>query len=186
MIRINLAPRRERRGRDVRRLALPRLNLAVVFGLAAIALAAGLANAWWSLSREAQHLTVELETRARELAILKESVGQAAKIKEQFADLQARLKAIQVLTKDQSRPLLLVDAFVDAVPADLWITGLEEKGAVLRVTGSAFSTTAVANFMAALRKSDRFTEVDIVVSRRDLAKTPSLVSFEVTCRLEGS
>ena len=185
MIRINLAPRRERRGRDGRRLALPRVNLAVVFALAAVALAAGLGNAWWNLSREAQRLTGELETRARELAMLKESVGQAAKIKEQFADLQARLKAIQVLTKDQGRPLLLVDAFVDAVPADLWITGLEEKEAVLRVTGSAFSTTAVANFMAALRKSGRFKEVDIVVSKRDLAKTPSLVSFEVTCRFEG-
>lgn len=185
MIRINLAPRRERGRRDGRRLALPQFNLAVVFGLAAVALAAGLGNAWWNLSREEQRLTAELETRARELATLKESVGQAAKIKEQFADLQARLKAIQVLTKDQGRPVLLVDAFVNAVPADLWITGLEEKGAVLRVTGSAFSTTAVANFMAALRKSGRFKEVDIVLSKRDLAKTPSLVSFEVTCRFEG-
>ena len=186
MIRINLAPRRERRGGDGRRLALlPRLNLAVVFGLAAVALAAGLGNAWWNLSREAQHLTAELETRARELAMLKASVGQATKIKEQFAELQVRLKAIQVLTKDQDRPLLLVDAFVDAVPADLWITGLEEKDAVLRVTGSAFSTTAVANLMAALRKSGKFKEVDIVVSKRDLAKTPSLVSFEVTCRFES-
>ena len=185
MIRINLAPRREGRGRDGSRLALPRLNLAVVFGIAAVTLAAGLGNAWWNLSREAQRLTAELETRARELAILKESVAQAAKIKEQFADLKARLNAIQVLTKDQARPLLLVDAFVDAVPADLWITSLEEKEAVLRVTGSAFSTTAVANFMAALRKSGRFKDVDIVLSKRDLAKTPSLVSFEVTCRFEG-
>jgi len=185
MIRINLAPRRERRGRDGHRLGLPRLNLAVMFGLGAVALAAGLGNAWWNLSREAEHLTAELETGARELAILKQSVGQAAKIKEQFADLQARLKAIQVLTRDQGRPLLMVDAFVDAVPADLWITGLEEKEAVLRVTGSAFSTTAVANFMAALRKSGRFKDVDIVLSKRDLSKTPSLVSFEVTCRFEG-
>lgn len=185
MIRINLAPGRERRERAGRPLALPGLNLAVVFGLAAVALAAGLGTAWWNLSREAQRLTAEVETRARELAMLKESVGQGARIKDQFADLQARLKAIQVLTKDQGRPLLLVDAFVDAVPADLWITGLEQKEAVLRVTGSAFSTTAVANFMAALRQSGRFKEVDIVLSKRDLAKTPSLVSFEVTCRFEG-
>lgn len=185
MIRINLAPLRERRGRNDRRLALPRLNLAVVFGLAAVALAAGLGSAWWNLSREEKRLTAELKTRARELATLNASVAQATKIKEQFADLQARLKAIQVLTKDQGRPVLLVDAFINAVPADLWITGLEQKEAVLRVTGSAFSTTAVANFMAALRKSGRFKEVDIVLSKRDLAKTPSLVSFEVTCRFEG-
>ena len=185
MIRINLAPPGERHGRDGRRRALPRLNLAALFGLGAVALAAGLGGYWWKLSGEEQRLTAEVEAGAVELAVLKATVGQAGKIKEQIADLQARLKTIQVLTKDQSRPLLLVDAFADAVPADLWITGLEEKGSVLRVTGSAFSTTAVANFMAALRASGRFKDVDIVLSKRDLAKTPSLVSFEVTCRFEG-
>ena len=186
MIRINLAPRRERRGRRGLHLALPQLNLGVLFGLVAVALAAGLGNYWWNLAREEQRLTAEVEAGARELAGLKAAVGQAGKIKDQLADHQARLKAIQVLTKDQSRPLLLVDAFADAVPADLWITGLEEKGAVLRVTGSAFSPTAVANLMAALRKSGRFKDVDIVLSKRDLEKTPSLVTFEVTCRFEGS
>ena len=182
MIRINFAPRRQQRGRPGLHLALPQLNLGVLFGIAAVALAAGLGNYWWNLRREEQRLSGEVEAGAVELAVLKATVGQAGKIKEQLGDLQERLKAIQVLTKDQSRPLLLVDAFADTVPADLWITGLEDKGAVLRVTGSAFSTTAVANFMAALRASGKFRDVDIVLSKRDLAKTPSLVSFEVTCR----
>ena len=185
MIRINLAPRREKRGRRGLHLALPQLNLGVLFGIAAVALAAGLGGYWWNLWREEQRLTAEVQAGAVELALLKATVAQAGKIKEQLADLQERLKAIQVLTKDQSRPLLLVDAFADAVPADLWITGLEDQGAVLRVTGTAFSTTAVANFMAALRASGKFRDVDIVLSKRDLAKTPSLVSFEVTCRFEG-
>ena len=182
MIRINLAPPRERRGP---RLALPRFNLGVLFVLAALALVAGLGNYWWNLSLEEQRLTAEVEADARELAVLKATVGQADKIKAQLADLQARLGAIQVLAKDQSRPVLLVDAFADAVPRDLWITGLEEKGTVVRVTGSAFSTTAVANLMAQLRASGKFKDVDIVLSKRDLAKAPNIVSFEVTCRFDG-
>src|SRR6185503_6826270 len=112
-------------------------------------------------------------------------VGPAAKTKERLADLQARLKAIETLTQGQSRPLFLIDAFVDAVPADLWITGLEERGAVLRVTGSAFSSTAVSNLMTALRTSGKFKDVDIVVSKRDLEKLPNVVNFEVTCRFES-
>jgi Tfp pilus assembly protein PilN len=183
MIRINLAPPRERRARGG--LRLPRVNLGVVFVLAAVALVAGLGFYGRTLLREEQRLSGEIETGARELAGLKTTVGQAAKMKEHLAELQARLKAIRVLTRDQSRPLLLIDAFADAVPKDLWITGLEEKGMMLRVTGAAFSATAVSNLMTALRASGKFRDVDIVVSKRDLEKTPNLVTFEVTCHFQG-
>jgi Tfp pilus assembly protein PilN len=78
----------------------------------------------------------------------------------------------------------LIDSFADAVPNDLWITRLEDTGALLRVSGTAFSATAVSNLMSALRASGKFKDVDIVVSRRDLDKAPSVVTFEVTCRFE--
>jgi Tfp pilus assembly protein PilN len=181
MIRINLASPRERSPSGV---GWPRLNFGVLFGLAAVVLVAGIGGSSWHLFREEGRLTAEIDVGARELTTLKGFVGPAAKMKEHLADLQARLKVIRALTKDQSRPLLLIDAFADAVPADLWITGLEEKGTVLRVTGAAFSPTAVSNLMTALRASGRFKDVDIVVSKRDLDKTPNVVTFEVTCRFE--
>jgi Tfp pilus assembly protein PilN len=185
MIRINLAPPRERRARGGLPFALPRVNLAVVFVVALVALVAGLGLYGRALLREEQRLGVEIENGAREVAALKGTVGQAAKLKERLADLQARLDALRVLTRDQSRPLLLIDAFADAVPKDLWITGLEEKGTLVRVSGSAFSSTAISNLMTALRASGKFKDVDIVISKRDLDKTPNLVTFEVTCRFEG-
>ena len=73
----------------------------------------------------------------------------------------------------------------DVVPRDLWITGMEERDSVLKLTGSAFSTTAVSDLMSNLRSSGRFKSIDIVISRQDLAKTPSMVTFEVTCRFES-
>jgi len=39
--------------------------------------------------------------------------------------------------------------------------------------------------MTNLRASGKFKDVDIVVSRQDLAKVPRLVTFEVTCRFES-
>jgi Tfp pilus assembly protein PilN len=181
MIRINLAPPRER---FQSRLGRPRLNVGALIGVAAVVVASGIGGSAWYLMREERRLTAEIDVGAREMTTLKALVGPAAKMKEHLADLQARLKVIQALTKDQRRPLFLIDAFADAVPADLWITGLEEKGSVLRVTGSAFSPTAVSNLMTALRASGRFKDVDIVVSKRDLDKTPNVVTFEVTCRFE--
>ncbi len=95
------------------------------------------------------------------------------------------MQTLQALTKSQGQTTLLMDAFADIVPADVWITGIEEKAATLKVTGAAFSTTAVSDLMSNLRRSGRFKEVDIVVARQDLAKNPPLVTFEVTCRFES-
>jgi type IV pilus assembly protein PilN len=99
--------------------------------------------------------------------------------------MRKRVEVIEALTKDQGRPIQLFDAFADMIPRDLWITGLEEKNSMLRVSGSAFTTVAVSDFMANLRASGRFKEVDIVVSRQDHSKAPRLVTFEVTCRFES-
>ena len=182
MIRINLAPPRERAGVH---LKLPQANLGVVFGVAAVALAVVLGGSSLYLFREQRRLTAEFDDQTSELNTLRTVVGPAAKMKEQFAELRARLQAIQAVTKDQGRPRSLIDAFADTVPADLWITGLEDTGNVLRVTGTAFSATAVSNLMGALRASGKFRDVDIVVSKRDLDKAPDVVTFEVTCRFES-
>lgn len=181
MIRINLAPPRERAGV---RLAMPGLNLGVAFGVAGVVLAVVIVGSALYLFREEHRLATEVEAGARELNSLRAIVGPAARMREHLAEIQARLKAVQALTKDQGRPLSLIDAFADVVPADLWITGLEDSGAVLRVTGSAFSPTAVSNLMTALRASGKFRDVDIVVSKRELDKVPDLVTFEITCRFE--
>lgn len=184
MIRINLAPPPEQRWR-LPRMPVWRLRLGVAFGLAAVVLAVVGTGYWRYLVLEEQQLADEIETGTNTVNVLTQVVGRAAKMKEQLADLQARLRAIQVLTNHQGQPLVLIDAFADTVPADLWITGLEERDSALRVTGTAFSSTAVANLMAALRASGRFKEVDIVVSRRDIDKPPHLVTFEVICRFES-
>lgn len=188
MIRINLAPARAGQ-RVLPRLRLPAFNLALVLGGAILVLAVGAGSYWWMLSREAGRLRAEIEAGEKELATLKAVLGPAAKMRERLAELQKRVQAVQALTEGQERPTRMFDAFADAMPRDLWITGFEEKAPegqsrLLTVSGTAFSSTAVADLMANLARSGRFKDVDVVVSRTDLTKTPQLVTFEVTCRFE--
>ena len=189
MIRINLAPGESRRrgaGFKLPSLSLGvGLNLGLVFGVAYVLAVAGLGYTWWSFSTEESRLHAEIARGNQELTSLKATLGQGANIKAKLADYKKRVEVIEALTKGQGRPTVLFDAFADVVPRDLWITGMEERDSVLKVTGSAFSTTAVSDLMANLRSSGRFKSIDIVVSRQDLAKTPSLVTFEVTCRFES-
>jgi Tfp pilus assembly protein PilN len=191
MIKINLAPgEARRRGAGLKLPSLSLgvglgLNLGVIFAVAYILAAAGVGFAWWGLRAQESRLSGEIARGNQELASLKVTLGQGANVKAQLADFKKRVELIEALMKGQSRPIVMFDAFADVVPQDLWITGMEERDSVLKVTGSAFSTIAVSDLLSNLRSSGRFKEIDIVVSRQELAKTPSMVTFEVTCRFES-
>ena len=185
MIKINLSPSTGRRGGAGFRLPALGLSLGLVFVVLYLVAVGGLGWWWWSLSDEKAKLTSEIDRTQREVASLKAVIGQGANVKSDVTDMRKRVEVIEALTRDQGRAILMFDAFADMLPRDLWITGLEEKNAVLKVSGTAFSPTAVADFMANLRASGKFKDVDIVISRQDLSKTPRLVTFEVTCRFEG-
>ena len=103
-----------------------------------------------------------------------------------FRDEHLDLEALRKQMKLAPLILGLLDSFADVVPRDLWITGMEERDSVLKLTGSAFSTTAVSDLMSNLRSSGRFKSIDIVISRQDLAKSPSMVTFEVTSNAPAS
>ncbi len=70
------------------------------------------------------------------------------------------------------------------MPADLWLTRIEEKSHQLRLAGTAYSSVAVSDFMVNLKSTGRFKDVDLVESRQDLTKSPRTITFEVACRFE--
>jgi len=185
MIRINLAPERARRRGAGFKLGLPSFNLGWLFGVVYLALLLGVGGYWWVLTRTQATLTVDIDRAQKDLALLKAQIGQESKIRDLANELRKRVEVIEELTRAQGRPILLADAFANVIPNDLWITGFEERGGQIKVTGSAFSATAVADFMSKLRASGKFKDVDLVVSRQDLARPSPLVTFEVTCRFEG-
>ena len=185
MIRINLAPAESRRRRSGIKIPIPSPNLAWLFGVLYIVAAVAIGYYWMGLNQTEAKLTGDLDRGNRELQSLKATLGQGANVKAQLTDVQKRVAVLEGLVKGQAHSIVMLDAFADVVPRDLWITSMEEKGAVLKLAGTAYSTTAVSDLMSNLRSSGKFKDIDIVVSRQDLAKTPSVVTFEVTCRFES-
>jgi type IV pilus assembly protein PilN len=184
MIRINLAPVEARRRMPSMSLSLPSFNLGILFGVLYLLAVAGLGFYWYGLVSEESALAADVDRLNRELASLKTTIGEGAGVKTQLNEVKRRVTILEDITKGQGRSIVLLDSFIDTVPRDLWITSLEQKETVLRLGGTAFSTTAVSDFMANLKASGKFRDVDIVVSRQAIDKTPSLVTFEVTCKFE--
>ena len=185
MIRINLAPveTRRRRGPGFTLPTLP-IGLGLLFGVLCVVAVLGVGYSWWGLVAEKSRLVAENDRTAKEVDTLKATLGQGANVKGQLADVRKRVQVIEEIVQGQERPVLLLDAFVDTVPRDLWITSFEDRGASLKIIGTAYSTRAVSEFMNNLKQSGKFKDVDILVSRQDLSKSPIMVTFEVTCRFE--
>ena len=188
MIRINLAPERGRRrkvGFKGIKLSLPAFNMGWLFGVVYLALLLGIGVYWWWLTSTQASLTADIDRAQKDLALLKAQIGQESKVRDLALELRKRVEVIEAITKAPGQKIQLVEAFATVIPSDLWVTAFEERGGQIKISGSAFSATAVADFMSNLRASGKFKDVDLVVSRRDLARPSPLVTFEVTCRYEG-
>jgi Tfp pilus assembly protein PilN len=185
VIRINLAPleARTRRGPGFS-FPVPSFNLGILFGIVYVLAAGGMGYYWLSLQAEETRVAADVDRLNRELSSLKATLGQGAAVKGQLAEVKRRVDILEELTKGQARPIALLDTFADTVPRDLWITSLEQKESVLKLSGTAFTTTAVSDFMSNLKGTGKFKDVDIVISRQAIDKVPSLVTFEVTCKFE--
>jgi Tfp pilus assembly protein PilN len=188
MIRINLAPERGRRrkvGFKGFKLGLPAFNLGWAFGVIYLALLLGIGVYWWYLASTQASLTADIDRAQKDLALLKTQIGQESKVRDLATELRKRVDVIEAITKAPGQKIQMVEAFASVIPNDLWVTGFEERGGQIKVSGSAFSPTAISDFMSNLRASGKFKDVDLVVSRRDLGRPSPLVTFEVTCRFEG-
>jgi type IV pilus assembly protein PilN len=181
MIRINLAPpSAKRRGG----FQLPSFNLGILFGAVAALLVIVLGVWWWSVSSDVKRLNQEIAENRKESERLKVLIAEGQRFRRDKELLERRVNAIDLVARNQTRPVYLLDAVLDTLPKDLWLTRMEEKGMQLRFAGAAYSATALSDFMANLKATGKFKDVDIVDAKQDLAKSPRLVTFEVITRFE--
>lgn len=179
MIKINLAPPTTKT-----RGAGPGINLGIVFGALGVLVVVGLAAYGFMLSAEVDRLRADVEGSQREIARLKPIIAEGQRYRDEKEELERRVNAIEVVARNQARPVYLLDSLADLLPANLWLTRVEEKSQQLRLAGTTYTSTTLADFMANLKASGKFKEVDLVESRQDLGKSPRTITFEVTCQFE--
>jgi type IV pilus assembly protein PilN len=180
VIKINLAPPTIR----TRASAAPGINLAIVFGGLAVLLVILLGGWGMMLSGDVSGLRRDVEQSQTEITRLKPIIAEGQRYRGEKEELERRVNAIETVARNQTRPVYLFDALADMLPAELWLTRVEEKTQQLKLVGAAYSSVAVSDFMANLKASGKFKDVDLVESRQDLTKSPRTITFEVTCRFE--
>jgi len=177
MIKINLAPPRVKKGVSFQ---VPSFNLGILFAVLVVVIG----GAWWYVESETTRLQNEIVENQKEIDRLQLVIAEGLKFKRDKEELEKRVNAIEAVARMQPRPVYLMDSVADMLPKDLWLTRMEEKAGLLRFGGTTYSSTALADFMANLKASGKFKDVDLVEHRQDLTKSPRTITFEVSARFE--
>jgi Tfp pilus assembly protein PilN len=138
MIRINLAPPPTKKRGGPTFASADGINLGIVFGVLFVALLAGLGSYWWKMSSDVAWLSNEIRTAEAEKQRLSGVIAEGQRQKRDKEELESRVNAIERVARDQARPTYLMDAMAGMLPADLWLSRIEEKGQQLRFAGTTF------------------------------------------------
>lgn len=112
------------------------------------------------------------------------SVAEIKKFKEDEALIEARIAALDKISKDRHREIRVLDLMQQVIPEKAWITQIKITPEKVTVQGLAVSDFEVSAFLEALTKSVFLMDVNLVNSSESLVDGVSLKKFEISCLLE--
>lgn len=177
MIRINLIPEPERK--EVKGTGEIFIGICV---LAALFAAIGAIHVLQgNRIAEVNRRIAKAEKRIKELEIVKKKVDE---FKAKNAELNRRIEIINVLEKNRTGPLYVMDALSRAIPNKAWIDEFTEKGSQTKLVGIADNEFTVADFMQALQTSPYFVGVELGVIKKTELRKLDLRAFVINTRLD--
>ncbi len=161
MIRINLLSegRRPVAAKETRRtsnLNFDPSSMALV-AVFALALLVALGHNFL-LGRSVGKNKAEIAEAQREVDELAPIIREVEEFKAKRSELERKVDVISDLKRRQHGPVQIMDQVSRALPELLWIQKMEVKSSKIVLTGQAFNTNAVANFIENLDLVEAFNE----------------------------
>lgn len=179
MIRINLLPYKKKLRRGVK---IPHLNILVAVFFFISVLYQGFL--WYRGNERISAIDREISATQQKLQKAKNEVVEVDKLKKDIENLEKRTALIEKLIINRDIGVYILEGILNSLPANLWLMSLEEKDSQVRITGTAFSSTPIWEFMVNLKKSGYFQDVDLVVSRMDIVEKRKAMLFEIICKVK--
>jgi type IV pilus assembly protein PilN len=191
MIRINLLgvprPKKGKRGGAAAAVVSmpgegPGGGLVLVGGLVLGLAAAG--GLWYVADKDQKETTTKLEAAVRESTRLNQVKVKYEQRKKEADAFEKRVKVIDQLHNDQTGPVNLLNTVGNTVNNTdaVWLSEVTEAGNNINVSGTALTTTAVANLMTNLKRTGYFKNIEIKDATQDAnAKDITQFNFNLVC-----
>lgn len=112
------------------------------------------------------------------------SVAEIKKFKEDEALIEARIAALEKISKDRNREIRVLDLLQMVMPEKAWLTRVQILPERVNIEGLALSDFEVSVFLEALTKSALLMDVNLVSSSEVSKEGILLKNFEISCMLE--
>jgi type IV pilus assembly protein PilN len=152
-------------------------NLAAYILLAVAAIGLAVVGARYGLlENRITTLEEEVEVFQAEVDELEPIIREVEEFKAKKAELERKVQVINQLKANQRGPVRIMDYVSRALPELLWLSRMQVGGQSITISGEAFNTNAVANFMENL---DRFPEFREPVLK-DTSQRGGVYTFTLT------
>lgn len=112
------------------------------------------------------------------------SVAEIKKFKEDEALIEARIAALEKISKDRQREIRVLDLLQTVIPEKAWLTRIQINPDKVNIQGLALNDFEVSTFLEALTKSVFLMDVNLVSSSEVTQDGVNLKKFEISCLLE--
>ncbi len=164
---------------DVRAQAMLGVGLVVI----------AIAGCWWysaSLDEELEARQTEKSEKTKQVATLNEQVKQVADFEQRKKHLEDKNRIIDQLEKSRVGPVKVLDHVSQSLdPLKLWLIRVAVTGQSVDLEGRALSNDDVVEFVNNLRRTDYFTNIDLLESRSAVESQISVYQFKMGFRLKG-
>jgi type IV pilus assembly protein PilN len=161
MIKINLLAEGKRPAavRRARPTAAPTRDWGPLLLLVGFLLGLAVFGGWWWLRHQEYAKNVaSIRDKEEEVRKLEEIIKEVEAYKRSRAELERKIEVIRQLQANQRGPVQIMDYISKALPELLWLDRMTLKSNRITVSGRAFNTNAVANFIDNLDDFPEFQE----------------------------
>ena len=117
------------------------------------------AVAWFIvLSSRIDRKQEEIRVAQREVDELKQVIEEVQVYEAKLKELNRKVDVITTLKDNQRGPVVILDEVSRALPDLLWLTSMDVTATSINLQGTAFNTSAVANFIDNLDRVEAFRE----------------------------
>jgi Tfp pilus assembly protein PilN len=172
MIKVNLlGTGRKKAPRRAMTFSLPTNVTPVVLLLIVLGFAGG--GYWWysNLAGQSEELDRQKALAEKEKARLDAVIKADQVFESRKKALENRVKVIENLQKNQASPVQALDQLAEAVERTqfVWLSTLDQKEAILNMSGTGTSLNAIADFYTNLNATGYFRNVDQGAAAQDAA-----------------
>lgn len=152
-------------------------NIALWAMLAAILLLGALPafGWWWATSDQVEENDQRIAEAQRQVDELAAIIAEVEGFKAKQAELEHKIDVIEQLRQNQKGPVRVMDQISRALPELLWVDRMNVGPSSITLTGRAFNSNAVANFIENLDRVPEFEEPVL----RDLAQSNNVYTYTV-------